>query len=107
MSTIAVVTTTVTTAVINRKNQPMTNTGSVYVGRPSPFGNPFRIGSDGTRAEVIAKYEAYARDRIAHDSRFRADVKGLYGRTLSCWCAPLKCHADVLAKLSEELNNRP
>ena len=28
----------------------------VYVGRPSPWGNPFVIGRDGTREEVVAKY---------------------------------------------------
>ena len=28
----------------------------VYVGRPSKWGNPFVIGRDGTREEVIAKY---------------------------------------------------
>lgn len=33
--------------------------GAVYIGRGSPWGNPFIIGKDGTRDEVIAKYEAY------------------------------------------------
>jgi len=33
----------------------------VYVGRPSPWGNPFVIGRDGTREEVIAKYAAWVR----------------------------------------------
>jgi len=31
----------------------------VYVGRPGPWGNPFRIGVDGYRQEVIEKYEAW------------------------------------------------
>ena len=41
----------------------------VYIGRPmpdfpdgSPFANPFKIGRDGTRAEVLAKYEQYLRN---------------------------------------------
>jgi hypothetical protein len=29
----------------------------VYVGRPSPYGNPFKEGADGTRAEVIRLFE--------------------------------------------------
>ena len=31
----------------------------VYVGRPSKWGNPFAIGRDGSRDEVIAKYRAW------------------------------------------------
>ena len=31
----------------------------VYIGRPSKWGNPFSIGKDGTRKEVIEKYEKY------------------------------------------------
>jgi hypothetical protein len=31
----------------------------VYVGRPSKWGNPFVIGRDGSRDEVIAKYHAW------------------------------------------------
>ena len=31
----------------------------VYIGRGSMWGNPFRIGPDGTRIEVIKKYEKY------------------------------------------------
>ena len=30
-----------------------------YIGRPSPLGNPFAIGRDGTRDEVIAKYREW------------------------------------------------
>ena len=28
----------------------------VYIGRPSKWGNPYVIGPDGTREQVIAKY---------------------------------------------------
>jgi hypothetical protein len=31
----------------------------VYIGRPSIWGNPFVIGRDGDRAEVIGQYEAW------------------------------------------------
>ncbi len=33
-------------------------TYDVYIGRPGKWGNPFEIGKDGNRAEVIEKYEA-------------------------------------------------
>ena len=38
-------------------NRPQSD--RVYVGRPSKWGNPFVIGRDGTRDEVIAKYRAW------------------------------------------------
>ena len=31
----------------------------LYTGRPSKWGNPFVIGRDGSRADVIAKYRAW------------------------------------------------
>lgn len=92
------------TVVVNEKNRPKNNIGVVYVGRPSVFGNPFRIGLDGNRAEVIQKFEKYARERISRDALFREQVKALHGRTISCWCKPLACHGDILARLADELN---
>jgi hypothetical protein len=90
--------------VVNLRNLPHSNTEIVYIGRPSIFGNPYRIGYDGTRVEVIQKYELYVVDRIKHDPWFRDAVKGLHGKLLSCWCRSLPCHGDVLVKIAEELN---
>jgi hypothetical protein len=42
----------------------------VYVGRPSKWGNPFVIGRDGSRDEVIAKY----RTRIVRQPALMAAV---------------------------------
>ena len=70
----------------------------VYIGRPSKWGNPFAIGKDGTRDEVIAKYEAWIREQPA----LMASLPELRGKVLGCWCAPQACHGDVLARLAEE-----
>lgn len=70
----------------------------VYIGRPSKWGNPFVIGVDGTREEVIAKYEQYVRE----SPKLMAALPELEGKTLGCWCAPLPCHGDVLIKLVGE-----
>ncbi len=69
----------------------------VYIGRPSKWGNPFEIGKDGTREEVIAKY----RDWIRTQPELMAALPELKGKTLGCWCAPQACHGDVLMELSE------
>jgi hypothetical protein len=78
----------------------------VYIGRPSLFGNPFMIGRDGDRDEVCAKMLKYARTRIKHDPIFREAVRNLYLKTLGCWCAPFKCHGEVLVKLAAELTGQ-
>ena len=79
---------------------------AVYVGRGSNWGNPFRVGRDGTRAEVIEAFEAYA-DAIL---KKKPDwLEHLRGKDLVCWCFPEACHADVLLRLAnaEPENTRP
>ena len=39
--------------------------GDVYIGRGSPFGNPFIIGKHGTREEVIEMYRDYINDWLS------------------------------------------
>jgi len=68
----------------------------VYVGRPSKWGNPFVIGRDGARDQVIAKYRAWLMSQPA----LIAELHELRGKNLVCWCAPERCHADVLAELA-------
>lgn len=82
--------------VLNRSKFKVTPPDAVYVGRPSPFGNPFVIGKDGTRAEVIMRYEAWLRTQ----PDLLARVYELRGKNLVCWCAPLPCHADVLLRIA-------
>ena len=69
----------------------------VYIGRPSIWGNPFEIGKDGTRQEVINKYEDY----ILGNPELLAKLPELKGKRLGCWCAPQECHGDVLVDLVE------
>lgn len=70
----------------------------VYVGRPSTWGNPFRIGPDGSRAEVIDSYRRHLRNSPELIVRARKELKG---KRLGCHCAPLACHAQVLAEVAE------
>lgn len=68
----------------------------VYIGRPSKWGNPFQIGPDGTREEVIDKYRKW----LESQPNLMKDLKELKGKTLGCWCSPNPCHGDVLIKLA-------
>ena len=73
----------------------------ISAGAPSRFANPFVIGRDGSRAEVIAKFEA----KVRSSPELVADIKRtLRGKTLVCWCKPLACHGDVLARIADEVS---
>jgi len=72
----------------------------VYIGRPTKWGNPFIIGKDGNRKEVINKY----RDWIMKNDKLLIDVKELKGKTLGCWCSPKECHGEILAKLADAID---
>lgn len=83
--------------VLNRRDQRIVRRkNAVYVGRPSKWGNPFEIGRDGDRDEVIAKYA----DWITGQDDLMAELDELRGKDLICWCAPRACHADILLELA-------
>jgi Domain of unknown function (DUF4326) len=75
----------------------------VYIGRPSKWGNPFVIGMDGTRTEVISRYEAWLRTQ----PDLLAALPELRGKVLGCWCVPQACHGDVLIRLAEQGGGQP
>jgi DNA primase len=78
----------------------------LYIGRATPglglkesdWRNPYKIGEDGTREEVIEKFETY----LTQDQPdLMARLPELEGKTLACWCKPEHCHGDVLARLAD------
>jgi hypothetical protein len=74
--------------------------GYAYIGRSMGdgfFGNPFVLGRDGNRAEVLGKYRGYFEDRLTWDPYFKARVHRLRGYQLVCHCKPLDCHGDIIA----------
>jgi hypothetical protein len=71
----------------------------VYVGRPSKWGNPFVIGRDGERDAVISKFRVYL---LTHPALLEDCKRELRNKVLGCWCAPKRCHAEVLVELANE-----
>ena len=72
---------------------------AVYIGRGSRWGNPFKIGKDGTREEVVEKY----RELINRPGFFlRVGIGRLVGKDLVCYCAPAACHGDILLEMAEK-----
>lgn len=71
----------------------------VRIDRRTKWGNPFKIGRDGTREEVILKYHVYLLSRPS----LLIQVHGLKDKVLGCHCHPLPCHGDVLASIANAL----
>lgn len=69
----------------------------VRIDAGSDWACPYRVGEDGTRPQVVAKYRTYLQTRP--DLLDRLDE--LRGRRLACWCPPLPCHGDALVELVE------
>jgi hypothetical protein len=79
----------------------------VMIDRTTDLGNPFILGHDGSREAVLAKFEAYARQRLATDPAYRAAVEALRGKRLGCWCKPKACHGDIYAAMLAEGITKP
>ena len=84
---------------------------TVYVGRPSKWGNPFvanlTMGQGGkllNKQEVVAWFEKWMTSPILQ-SEFRIKIKDvkreLKGKNLACWCKTYElCHADILLEIA-------
>ena len=81
--------------------------GDVYIGRAMPrqklagsiFANPFKVGRDGAREEVIGLYRAH----VLTITGLHSFLRGIRGKRLACWCSPQACHGDVLAELADHV----
>lgn len=77
--------------VVNLRNEKY----DVYIGRGGKWGNPFIIGKDGNRDDVIRKYLEW----VVNQPALLAALPELKGKVLGCYCKPLGCHGDVLVAL--------
>ncbi|WP_411839993.1 DUF4326 domain-containing protein [Paracoccus sp. ME4] len=82
---------------LNARRDGKEPANSIYIGRPSDWGNPFAIGKDGDRSEVLAKYLDHLHRNPDIVDRARRE---LAGKDLVCWCAPAACHGDILCDLA-------
>ena len=88
------------TKVVNLRKEPY----DVFIGRPSKWGNPFIIGRDGSREEVIQEYENWLNKKVLYNIEpptIEEMVKELKGKILGCYCKPRACHGDIIVNPSE------
>ena len=97
-------------AIVNLKHEPTMRgkfeythivNNTVLIDRRTKWGNPFKLGVDGSRDEVIDRYRADLWRRIRAGEISLEELAELNGCWLACWCEPLPCHGDVLAKAAE------
>ncbi|MDO8308582.1 MAG: DUF4326 domain-containing protein [Actinomycetota bacterium] len=94
--------------------------GAVYVGRPTPFGNPWTLADarswqipiERRQQWMVSRYRAEVLNGIWPTDITPADIepgesfvdyvhRTLAGRDLACWCPlDVPCHSDVLLELA-------
>jgi len=83
------------TKVVNIINNPGCD---FYIDSPSLWENPFKIGFDGTKQEIIEKYKIYLTNRPDIVELAKLILKG---KVLGCYCDE-PCHGTILKLLVEE-----
>jgi len=83
----------------------------IYVGRPSPLGNPFPMQREATRSQVICDYEDWLAEQLLDPSspasreiHRLAELARRQDLCLVCWCAPKPCHASIIKRTIEAIN---
>lgn len=98
--------------VVNKRTHKPTK-NDVYIGRPSPLGNPYSHKLNNlapfktdSREESITKFETWFHDEICNgNEEIIQAIKAIPANAnLVCWCAPRACHGDVIAKIVNQLH---
>lgn len=70
----------------------------VYIGRGTIWGNPYQMGQDGDRDEVIRKFAYdFGRGFLKASEKLEHNLDIIRGKVIACHCKPAACHGDVLA----------
>lgn len=89
-----------TTKVINHKySSPRARKLSVYIGRPSKWGNPYPLVNEARRDQVCDEYEIYIATRLINADIVDEDFREFDGKNMLCYCKPKRCHGDTLLLL--------
>lgn len=71
---------------------------TIYIGRPSIYGNPFIVGKHGKRGECIQLFENWFYSDAGKECREAVKNNITKDSVLGCFCKPKNCHGDVIAK---------
>ncbi|ANY88896.1 DUF4326 domain-containing protein [Pseudomonas putida] len=91
------------TRVVNRDRGDAYDT---YIGRGTIWGNPYQIGADGDRDEVIRKFKYdFDNGLLKVSADFEKHVTAIKGHRLACHCKPAACHGDIIAAYLNSLDD--
>ena len=96
------------TTVINLKDKKAVEEAKkegnfIRIDRKTKWGNPFKIGEDGNRQEVIELYiDLCLVNWILEKDTYLKQLDELKGKILGCWCKPDLCHGDILGIIAED-----
>ena len=108
--------------VVNGKRDGFVGINKIYIGRQnksynlpeSPLANPFVLGKDGGRNQVIKLYSEWLWSQIKLDSPAKKELLKICDRlrkhevlALTCWCHPLPCHGDVIVRCIDWMLSNP
>ena len=85
--------------------------GSEYIGRGSPLGNPFvmKDKSEAERNRVCDEYIPWLDDQLQHNQVVINEMNRLFQMalnvnvTLGCFCSPKRCHGDTVKEKLEQM----
>lgn len=88
-----------------KRDERITPADAVYIGRPSPFGNPWShlmaaaVVTPKVKdvAAAVEKFREYVKVNLAIKKMAR---RRLRGKDLICWCLKSPCHGEVLMDLA-------
>lgn len=89
----------------SRKKGSVMPEDAIYVGRPTKYGNPFRVQMPmvDSPESILVLFEEHLDKVLAVEPDF---LEPLRGKDLACWCRPTyPCHADVLLKRANANSN--
>jgi hypothetical protein len=92
------------TEIVNKEH---TDDYEAYIGRGTPWGNPYQVGKQEgqlDRSEAIEKYKIHFSEKILGDESTRRGLLGLRGMRLACHCKPFACHGDVISDYLNSLD---
>ena len=100
--------------VVNVKDRAVGDYEVIYIGRgcygrkQSALHNPFRLKCEADRDKCIGLYKQYLLKAVKEKGPVREEMKRLYrlvksGRSIAlmCFCAPKRCHGDVIKEFLE------
>ena len=87
---------------VHNKHHGTAPEGAVYIGRGSPWGNPFTHLQGQTTARYVVGSRKEAIRLYASQVMPYLDLEPLRGKHLVCSCKPLECHGDLLLRAANQ-----